>query len=617
MQPRVDLTILDGALGIIPPSNGDIVAVVGPTSSGPVATPAAFARGADVRTSFTSGPAVEAACLLIELTGKPVVIVRTTASSPATETTLDEDDWTGTVVPTIASATAADDDYEVYLQIEDGGTLGTDGVTYRTSLDGGRTLSAVAELGTAESITIPTPAGLVKFDFAVVGTDLITLVNDIRTDFLAHIILTAGSVHGAADTSSDDGIGAAVSTVADAITRINQIRTGYEAHRVLTAGTVHGAADSTNAITLPAATTAPEAVALANEIKAKYGAHRVLTSGSVHGAADSTNVTAAANADAGTFVAGDVLTFRTLAATWSTSDLNVSLTALKNTTQTWNIALVVGAASATAVQALDAWLIALEAKNKFKYAICNVRIPDIGETEQEYYDSLATAFASIATVWVDVCAGSCKLLSSVSARQYRRPVAWIDAVRASSVDPGRDLADVTLGPLPSCQLTDANGNPDDHDETVYPGLDDLRFTTLRSFEGRPGVFINNPRILSGVGSDFIFVQFRRVMNIAAAALVSYLEDRLSSEIEVDPETGKITRAQAAELNNGATDRMADQLIPQRRATRVAYVVSLEDNVLSTFTITGEARIVPMGYVKIFRTTISFNNPALRTSSAVQ
>ena len=133
---------------------------------------------------------------------------------------------------------------------------------------------------------------------------LLSLVNELRTDMIAHFALTAGSVHGAADSTSGSGIGSAATTHATAITLANQLRTAYAAHRVLTAGSVHGAADSTNIVSLAAATTTAEAVALANDLKAKYNAHRVLILSSVHGAADSTNVTSATDATTGA-VTGD------------------------------------------------------------------------------------------------------------------------------------------------------------------------------------------------------------------------------------------------------------------------------------------------------------------------
>jgi len=173
--------------------------------------------------------------------------------------------------------------------------------------------------------TTNAPSGLVVSLEPPLGA-LLSIVNELRTDLIAHFALTTGSVHGAADTTSDDGIGSAATTHATAIALVNTLRTAYAAHRVMTAGSVHGAADSTNVVSLAAATTAAEAVLLANDIKAKYNAHRVLTSGPVHGGSgDTTNVTSAADATDGAVtgddVTGDGVRFQGGAGTEDVSDL--------------------------------------------------------------------------------------------------------------------------------------------------------------------------------------------------------------------------------------------------------------------------------------------------------
>lgn len=485
MQPRVDLTILNGALGIIPPDAGDVFAVAGPASDGPLNTPVAFARGQDAVAAFKSGPMVQLGALLIQLVGKPVVFCRTAASNPSSYTALDVDfgdDSTST--PSVDGSFEPDDDYEPYVIFTKGGTRGIDGIKYRTSLDGGRTLSAEVALGTGTSITIPTAAGLVKYG------------------------LSAGDI-----------------------------------------------------------------------------------------------------------TAGDNFGHRCTTAYWNTTDLGTALDALKKTQLKWAATCAVGPADDDAVQAFDAWFEDLKNGHKFRWGLMSVRIPNVAESEGAYNTALAAEFGDVATDWVDVAAGSAKIISAIDSRSYRRPAMWANAVRQCAIDPGLDPAQVSLGPLKSVSIADANGNPDDHDESLFPGLDDLRFTTLRSFSGRPGVYINNSRMFCGTDSDFVFVQLRRVMNIGCTEYVAYLEERLSSPVEVSKKTGFITEGAAKQIENGASQRMGAQLFPQKRASGVSVVLSRTDNILSTFTITSEARIVPNGYVKVFRASISFNNPALKTALA--
>ena len=76
-QPAVTIVEQDGALGILPPTSGRLLALCGVSSSGTANAPATYARTKDVIAAFGSGPLVEAACFYINATGKPVILIRT------------------------------------------------------------------------------------------------------------------------------------------------------------------------------------------------------------------------------------------------------------------------------------------------------------------------------------------------------------------------------------------------------------------------------------------------------------------------------------------------------------------------------------------------------------
>lgn len=72
---------------------------------------------------------------------------------------------------------------------------------------------------------------------------LLTLANELKTDLNAHF--ANATAHTAADSTNT--ISAPTATdLASAITLVNALKVAFEAHRVLTAGSVHGAADSAN-----------------------------------------------------------------------------------------------------------------------------------------------------------------------------------------------------------------------------------------------------------------------------------------------------------------------------------------------------------------------------------
>lgn len=140
----------------------------------------------------------------------------------------------------------------------------------------------------ADSTNVVTEAG--------VPIEIYTLLNELKVDYEAHRVLTAGSVHAGAD-STNTVTAANADTKAKAILLANDLRTQFIANYA-NVTSHHGAADTTNPPTsdaLDTDATWTEIAAMADELRTSYEAHRQLTAGSVHGAADSTNtVTAAA-----------------------------------------------------------------------------------------------------------------------------------------------------------------------------------------------------------------------------------------------------------------------------------------------------------------------------------
>jgi len=481
-QPAVNLTELDGALGIVPTTAGRLLAVVGVSSAGPLDTPATFARVSDLRASFGDGPGVEAAAIMIERFGRPVMFVRTgqtTAGSyPAAAAVVRL--GAGTSVITVDNVgTAPFDDFEFYFEVVNPGTIGVDGITFQWSLDGGRTLSPVTALGVATDFTFPDSGGA-TIEFA-----------------------------------------------------------------------------------------------------------------------------------AGTLVLGDVATFRGLAPKWNTTEVGTALDALFASSVAWENAFVVGDLDATDIDVIDPKFTAALTAGKYRGWFAGVRVPTIGETEAAYAAALDSAFSSKATNHGEICAGGCKTISSVSGRRYLRSPAFTVAPREQSVSEEINIADVNLGVLPGVSIKDANGNPDGHDESLNPGLDDLRFTVLRTWDGLQGVYVNRPRVFSAAGSDFDIFPKRRVLNITHGALRNFFIRRLNKPIRVDATTGFILESDAREIESGARSAMRSTLLAKPKASAVEFTLSRTDNLLSTKTLTGNARVIPLAYPEFIDLSVGFLNPALQ------
>jgi hypothetical protein len=480
-QPAVNQNETDGALGVLPPSSGDLLAVMGVSSTGPVNTPSTYGRVAQLVAAFGVGPMVEAAARHIETTGNPVVVVRTGDTTAGDYGAIDDAGVAGTSAISETSATEPLDDYEVVVEILNGGTRGTPGITYRTSLDGGRTWSATLALGSGTAIAIPNSG--VSFDLA-----------------------------------------------------------------------------------------------------------------------------------AGTLVTGDTWSCRTSAPIPNGTEIGAAIDSLRTSSVSWELLHIAAPLDATLFDAVETAFASLAGVGKFRAWVGSVRMPNSGEASATYLSSVSTAFASKATTYGELCAGACKLTSSVSRRKFRRPVSFAIASLEAAAQQHVNIADINRGSIPGCSIRDVNGNPDEHDESINPGLDDARFTVLRTWEGISGVYVNRPRLFSAEGSDFDLMPKRRVMNLARRATRAFLIRRLNQPVRVDRATGFILEEEALEIEAGGRAALAAVLGDSPKASAWSLVVSRNDNLLSTKTMNVTTRVVPLAYVEFIEESIGFENPALQVQA---
>lgn len=484
--PGLVITELDGALGVLPQTAGRLLAVVGVCSGGPVATPASFARVTDLVSTFTSGPAVELAAHFIDVYGRPVQFVRAAAGAADTGavSAVTAVAAGGTAAVTIHASPTPNDDLEMILKIVAGGEVGTAGITYQLSYDGGRSYGATTALGTAIDITVPGAGGVV--------IDL---------------------------------------------------------------------------------------------------------------------------EDEETLVATATYSFRTTAPTFDSTTLAAALDALKNSLSNWEICALASPLVAATFDAVETKFASMFTAGKYRSWVGSPRMPNLAESEASYKTAIDTIFSAKATTHGSLYAGACKMISAVSGRQYRRPVGFIAAAREQSVSEEVDIADINLGSLVGVSIRDANGNADEHDESINPGLDDSRFGTLRTWDGLSGVYISRPRLFSAEGSDFLLMPHRRVMNLAHGALRQYFLRRLNKPIRVDRDTGYILESEALEIEAGANASMAAVLLAKPKASAVQFTLSRVDNVLSTQTLTGNARVTPLAYPEFINLEVGFFNPSLTVQAA--
>lgn len=466
-QPGINQSETDGALGVLPEGSGAAFALVGVSTLGVVGQPAAYGKESDVIAAFGVGPLVEAACYYIVNYRRPVLLVRSGQSTAGAFVGAVTITGAGTSVITRTAATEPKDDYEAYIIFDVGGTRGTDGIKYRWSLDGGRTMSAQLSLGTA-------------------------------------VIINLGN-----GVSYDLGVG--------------------------------------------------------------------------------------------TILAGQTVTDRTTAPCPNATELGDAIDALKGSKIRWELMLATCPLDATLFD-----VVSTKVADKRHAWTGSVRMPTPAETEAAYLTSLSTAFAAKTSTYGELCAGACDLTSGVNSRKYRRPVAFaLGALEAASGE-HINIADPNLPTLPGVSITDSLGNPKHHDESRNPGLDDARFSVLRTWDDFEGVFPNRPRLFCAAGSDFYIMPMRRLLNIIHRTAKVIMARRLNQPVEVNKKTGYIKEQELLDMEGLCDAAFSAALSGKKTSANMA--LSRTDNVLSSRKLTGRYRGLPPAYIELADLDGGWENP---------
>ena len=228
-----------------------------------------------------------------------------------------------------------------------------------------------------------------------------------------------------------------------------------------------------------------------------------------------------------------------------------------------------------------------------------------GEAEDTWMNSLITAFTPAVSDRVSVFAGPADIYSSAD-RQYNiRNGAWIMSGRESLVPISEDLGKVARGPLPFILTPDIAKNKYGiyHDEGSKPGLDVSRFSTLRTFKGLPGFYITNGRTFATPGSDFTYLQYRRVIDRGATLLTIVTKQYINTEVKVNAD-GTIFEIDARAIE----DRVLSYLYAQMKdnVTAIEIKVDRTINILSSQHLKITCSIRPFGYAKFIDLVIGFS-----------
>lgn len=307
----------------------------------------------------------------------------------------------------------------------------------------------------------------------------------------------------------------------------------------------------------------------------------------------------------GTFVANDTYTFSTVAPSYALSDLQTALTAILADTRQWGHVHVVGAAASVAAAAamaagLDTTM--QSAETAFRYTFAVIEVPD--DTDA----NIIAAFASTASRRVMCCAGYAEIMSPISGLIRKRSSAWIASARIAQVPIHEDLGRVRTGPVTGVVKLY-------RDEQATPGLDAARFTTLRTIIGQPGFWLTSGRMIAPAGSDFTYVQNRRVMDEACAEARNGFMRYLNDSVRLDNATGFILEKEARAIESDVQGQLEVGLVNPGHASGADVRVQRDHNIISDATMPVTVTVTPLGYAKNITVTIGFINPSLKSKAA--
>lgn len=151
----------------------------------------------------------------------------------------------------------------------------------------------------------------------------------------------------------------------------------------------------------------------------------------------------------------------------------------------------------------------------------------------------------------------------------------------------------------------------DYDSTDSDLVDAAGISTLRTWRGAPGFYITNARLKSPPGSDFTYLHFGRLMDLACSTLRNTML-QFSSEGFRTISGGTLHPLDAADIESAGNEALANALLRPSNArgtgghvSAVSVTVDLAHNIVSTDQLKVKMRMRPLGYAKEIIITAGF------------
>lgn len=584
-------------------------------------TPRVFSSAKALLAQHGYSQAASYAATHISETRKPVIFVGLPIVTAGTIGRYDASGVTGTsVISVAAGANGVLEEVDAILTVTTGGTIGTNGIAFDLSLDGGVTNKPI-RLGTATSYTVPYVGLVISFaagtlvagdvyrfattaplwdnsGIAAARTALAQqqktsrswlIVGDISNATQAGYITTAVNAY---ETANQRFTVARVN-VRDrlpqaAMSRVRKVMTGSP---TLTFAEVGGTGDT---ITRSTGSFISDGFAVGDVITVAGSVSNNITGPIASLTATvitlgTTDLVAEGPVSSCTLVGSPGLTFAEVGATldtitrssgsWLADGFRVGDIVTFSGTSSNNVTGTISAVTAT-VMTFTTTDLAAEVIGSYDVT-CTA-----GETMAAWVSACDTAFASVdAQKRIDIGLGRLRKLCPITEWEFRRPVAWAASVREYQHDVHITTWRKEFGPLDGWTMTDADGTIVEYDERTDGGGLAARFTCARTWSNGPnGAFIAMSLTRDTEGSVLAMTHNMHVANVACGIVQSATENFIGKTPVVDGD-GHMIASERSKLELSVNTDLAialrqEQVIGEGpRASKAVWTAS-EDDVIT-------------------------------------
>jgi hypothetical protein len=238
-----------------------------------------------------------------------------------------------------------------------------------------------------------------------------------------------------------------------------------------------------------------------------------------------------------------------------------------------------------------------------------------GETETVWQNALLTDFSALTGNRFAVGGGWYNIPSPFQYQHggspsFRRPGSWAVAARRVAIPPQRHDGRVRDNALDNIAL-DPTSDPTDgfiyHDEFFNPGLTAGRFMAFKTRRGRPGLFVDQPKLMAAPGSVFELLPLGLVMDVACAIVQKSGSDYVNDDLTLNP-NGTLKASDKRSMESTIKGFLDANMTNAKMISSCTVVVNGTTNVALTKLVEIAVTIVSRGYVLTQNIVIAYSNP---------